>query len=89
MTTGCDLVEEGWLSCGMEPGDFLKQIRAYSQKDFILLVGHEPDFSDAIACLVDLLDLGASAKPNSRSWRSRRQDYGCGQLQFLIPARLM
>ncbi|MCX6969214.1 MAG: histidine phosphatase family protein [Verrucomicrobia bacterium] len=90
-TTGSDLIVGDWLSCGMEPGDFLKEIAAYSQKRFVLLVGHEPDFSDAIACLLGLID------PSSLKIRKASltivdiaaPHQGCGQLQFLIPARFM
>ena len=90
-TTGCDLVEESWLSCGMEPGDFLREIAVYSRKDFVLLVGHEPDFSDAISCLVGLID-PTSLKIRKASLtvvEIAAPHQGCGQLQFLIPARLM
>jgi len=90
--TGCDLVEERWLACGMDPGDCLREIAAYSQMSFVLLVGHEPDFSEAIARLIGLID------PSCLKIRkamlaivdlASTDDEGCGQLQFLIPARLM
>jgi phosphohistidine phosphatase len=90
-TTGCDLIVGEWLACGMEPGDFLKEIAAYSRKNFVLLVGHEPDFSDAIACLIGLID-PSSLKIRKASLtivEIAAPHQGCGQLQFLIPARFM
>ena len=90
-TTGSDLIEERWLACGMTPSDFLRAIAAYSHKDFVLFVGHEPDFSSAISELAGLPD---SSVLNIRKASLTVLDLaelksGCGQLQFLIPARLM
>jgi phosphohistidine phosphatase len=90
-TTGSDLIVGAWLACGMEPGDFLKEIAAYSRKNFVLLVGHEPDFSDAIACLVGLID-PSSLKIRKASLtvvEIAAPQQGCGQLQFILPARFM
>ena len=90
-TTGCDLIVGEWLACGMEPGDLLREIAVYSQKNFVLLVGHEPDFSDAIACLLGLID-PSSLKIRKTSLtvvEIAAPHQGCGQLQFLIPARFM
>jgi len=89
--TGCDLVEGSWLACGMEPGDCLQKITAYSQMNFILLVGHEPDFSKAIARLVGLVDPYCLKirKASLAIVDVAATDQICGQLQFLIPARLM
>lgn len=87
----CDLVEERWLACGMDPTDCLREIAAFSHKDFILLVGHEPDFGDTIAHLIGL--------HNPSSLKIRKASLtlvdlpelvaGAGQLQFSIPARFM
>ena len=89
--TGCDLVEERWLACGMEPADCLREIAAFSHKNFILLVGHEPDFSSTIAMLVGLADPAALKirKASLTVLDLAEIRPGCGQLQFLIPARLM
>lgn len=90
-TTGSDLIVGAWLSCGMEPGDFLKEIAAYSRKNFVLLVGHEPDFSDAIACLVGLIDPSCLKirKASLTVVDIAAPQQGCGQLQFILPARFM
>ena len=90
-TTGSDMIEGAWLSCGMEASDFLKEIAAYSRMNFVLLVGHEPDFSEAIACLIGLID-PSSLKIRKASLtvvEIAAPHQGCGQLQFLIPARFM
>lgn len=88
---GCDLIEERWLSCGMEPTDCLREISVFSKKKFLLLVGHEPDFSDAIATLIGLPDPSALkiGKASLTVLNLVEPRPGCGQLQFLIPPRLM
>ena len=89
--TGCKLIEGGWLACGMEGGDCLKHIAALSEKNFVLLVGHEPDFSEAIACLIGLPDPSALKirKASLTVLDLAELNEGCGQLQFMVPARLM
>ena len=89
--TGSDLIEERWLACGMETSDFLQEIAAYSHKNFVLLVGHEPDFSEAIGCLIGLIDPSCLKirKATLAVIDIAAANQGCGQLQFLVPARLM
>lgn len=87
----CDLIEERWLACGMEAADCLREIRAFSKKEFLLLVGHEPDLSHAIAALTGMSDPSCLKirKASLALVNLVAPDQGCGQLQFLIPARLM
>ncbi len=87
----CDLIEVRWLACGMDPEECLKEVAAFSGKDFVVLVGHEPDFSCAIAAIIGL--------PDARALKIRKASLtildlvepkpGCGQLQFMVPPRLM
>jgi len=86
-----DLVEEKWLACGMDAGTCRQQISVHAKRDAILLVGHEPDFSEAIASLLGIADPDAI---NIRKSSLTAVDLGggdgaSGQLQFLVPARLM
>lgn len=89
--TGCDLVEEHWLACGMSPQECLRQMAAFLHKDFVLLVGHEPDFSSTISFLAGVADSSALRirKASLTVLDLGEAKAGCGQLQFLIPARLM
>ena len=89
--TECELIEGSWLACGMEAADCFNGIRALPQKDFVLLVGHEPDFSEVIGCLIGLIDPSCLKirKASLTVVEIAVPDQGCGQLQFLIPARLM
>jgi phosphohistidine phosphatase len=43
-----------WLSCGFEPAVALEEIAALRQHASVLLVGHEPDFSELAAYLLGL-----------------------------------
>lgn len=86
-----DLVEEHWLACGMTPESCLRALSAYAKNESVMLVGHEPDFSETIAALLGL--------PNSENLHIRKASLtavdlpalvpGAGQLQFTLPARLM
>jgi len=90
-TLGGDLVEEHWLACGMEPDACLREIRAFAHKEFLLLVGHEPDFSHTIAHLIGLADPSALKirKASLTLVELAGFEPGSGQLPFSIPARLM
>ena len=86
--TGVDLVEERWLACGMEPAACIRELGAYSTKESVMLVGHEPDFSVVIAALIGHRDADV-VKVRKASLTAVELGGGCGQLQFLVPARLM
>lgn len=89
--TGSDLIEGRWLECGMEPADCFRAISSYSHLGFVLLVGHEPDFSEVIGSLVGLVDPSClkMRKAALAVVEIAAANQGCGQLQFLVPARLM
>lgn len=87
--TGSELIEADWLACGMQPADLLKALAACSQNSFVMFVGHEPDFSTAISALLGLPDpSGLNIRKATLAVLDLR-DPARGQLQFLIPARLM
>ncbi len=87
-----DLIEEHWLACGMSPQTCLRELKTYFDKySSVMLVGHEPDFGETIAFLIGL--------PNAEGLKVRKSsitavdmpelEAGRGQLQFLVPSRLM
>lgn len=86
-----DLNEEPWLACGMSPEVCLRELTTHTKRESVMLVGHEPDFSETIAAFLGL--------PNSDNFLVRKASLtavdlpvpapGAGQLQFSIPARLM
>lgn len=83
-----DLIEVGWLACGMTPEDCRQGLLPFTDKESVLLVGHEPDFSETIAALLGMEDAQAieirkaslTAVALHPTWNS---------LQFTLPCRLM
>jgi phosphohistidine phosphatase len=86
---GREMVEAAWLACGMETADLVRGLAALPRKDFVLLVGHEPDFSTTIAELLGLPDPSALNIRKATLAVLELAEATCGQLQFLVPARLM
>lgn len=85
------IVDGPWLACGMSPGTCLHELAAYEDKASVLLVGHEPDFGEAIARMVGLHDASGIKvrKASLTAVDLPRIAQGNGELQFSVPARLM
>ncbi len=87
-----DLRVADWLACGMSPAECFEGLAEFSDCGGpVVLVGHEPDFSTAIAVLT-----GAQAgegfhvrKATLAGIEVRSIGPGGGRLQFLVPSRLM
>ena len=47
-----EVVEVDWLACGMTAETCLMELKARQGSASILLVGHEPDFSETIAAML-------------------------------------
>lgn len=88
---GMEFEEAQWLSCGMAAQTCLKELRACDKKAAVLLVGHEPDFSEVIAALIGAGEADALKirKTSLTAIELRTYKCGAGQLQFLVPVRLM
>lgn len=87
----CDVMQEGWLACGMTPEGCLRGLRDFAAHDAVMLVGHEPDFGEAIAALVGMASPDAIKirKASLTAVDVASLEPGAGQLQFLVPSRLM
>jgi phosphohistidine phosphatase len=83
--------EVDWLACGMTAGTCLMELKACQGKASVLLVGHEPDFSETIAAMLGLSDAAAIKVRKASLTGVELLDFqaGQGQLHFLVPARLM
>ncbi len=83
--------EVPWLAAGMAPETYLREIQEYSKNESVMVVGHEPDFSETIAYLLGLPDPDALKirKTTLTAVQIGQINPGKGQLQFLVPARLM
>lgn len=86
-----DLVVEEWLACGMTPEACLEGIRAYEHKASLMVVGHEPDFSGAIARLLGLASQEAInvRKASLTAIEIETLQPGLGRLEFFTPVRIV
>jgi phosphohistidine phosphatase len=86
-----ELIIAPWLSSGMHPQAALEELRAYRTQGSVMLVGHEPDFSQFAAFLLGL--------PTNQAINIRKASLtlleldvfraGAALLQFSIPCKLM
>ena len=49
-----EIVEVSWLACGMSTEEALNELRSYAAFESVMMVGHEPDLSELIACLLGM-----------------------------------
>jgi phosphohistidine phosphatase len=86
-----ELRTEPWLACGMQPATALKQLAELPSDACVMIVGHEPDFSQLAAHLLGL--------PSNTRFHVRKASLtliqitglraGAGCLEFSIPSKLM
>lgn len=86
-----ELRTETWLTSGMHPHAALEELRAHRTESAVMLVGHEPDFSQLIAHLLGL--------PTNTAIHIRKASLtllevpvlraGAASLIFSLPCRLM
>ncbi len=86
-----EISEVDWLACGMSAETCLMELKAHQGTASVLLVGHEPDFSETIATMLGVSDAGAIKVRKAALTGIELLDFrpGQGQMHFLIPARLM
>lgn len=80
-----------WLASGMHPQGALEELRAYRSQSSVMLVGHEPDFSQLIAHLLGM--------PTNNAIHVRKASLtlldldvfraGAATLLFSLPCKLM
>jgi phosphohistidine phosphatase len=86
-----ELLIAPWLASGMHPQLALEELRAYRSQSSVMLVGHEPDFSQLIAHLLGL--------PTNNAIHIRKASLtlldlavfraGAASLLFSLPCKLM
>ena len=80
-----------WLACGMHPQAALEELRAYRSQGSVMLIGHEPDFSQLAAHLIGLAT-NTSLQVRKASLTLIDLDFfraGAGRLHFSLPCKLM
>ena len=90
-TLRSELVIARWLACGMHPEEALEELRGYRGQSSVMLVGHEPDFSQLAAHLLGL--------PTNNAIHIRKASLtlleldvfraGAASLLFSLPCKLM
>ncbi len=90
-TLRSELLVAPWLACGMHPQQAMEELRAYRSQGSIMLVGHEPDFSQLIAHLLGM--------PTNNAIHVRKASLtlidleifraGAATLVFSLPCKLM
>ena len=86
-----ELLIAPWLACGMHPQAALEELRAYRSQGSVMLVGHEPDFSQLAAHLIGLAT-NTSLQVRKASLTLIDLDFfraGAGRLHFSLPCKLM
>ncbi len=80
-----------WLSCGMAPETCFEELSAFRDLDAVALVGHEPDFSEAISWILGMESQEALhiRKASLTVVTVSSFARGGGRLEFSIPVRLM
>lgn len=79
-----------WLSLGTHSQDVLAELAAYREFDNVMIVGHEPDFSDIANTLIGSTALGVRVKKASLiGIQFNRPAEGTGELQFAVTNKLM
>lgn len=88
---GAELRVEPWLAAGMHPETALEELKAHRALPGVMIVGHEPDFSQLIAHLLGL--------PSSTQVHVRKASLtllaldvfraGTARLEFSLPCKLM
>jgi phosphohistidine phosphatase len=86
-----ELVIAPWLASGMHPHAGLEELRAYRSQSSVMLVGHEPDFSQFAA---HLLGLPTNQAINIRKASLTLMEIdvfraGAASLHFSLPCKLM
>lgn len=79
-----------WLSLGTHPLDVLDELHAFREFDKVMIVGHEPDFSDIANTLVGSNTHGVCVKKASLIGILFNYPVeGTGELQFVVPNKMM
>ena len=86
-----ELLIAPWLACGMHPQAALEELRAYRSQGSVMLIGHEPDFSQLAAHLLGVAT-NTALHVRKASLMLIELDFfraGAGRLQFSLPCKLM
>ena len=81
-------ITESWLSCGMSPGTALMELSAFNDFERVMIVGHEPDFSQLIQHCLDAAGNSIEVRKGSVTCLELRPPSHRATLRFLLPHKL-
>ncbi|WP_411826443.1 SixA phosphatase family protein [Luteolibacter sp. AS25] len=81
-------VSQDWLSCGMSPETALKELSAFSDFKRVMIVGHEPDFSQLIQYTLGASNGYVEVKKGSLACIEINPPSPRANLRFLLPHKL-
>lgn len=81
-------VIQGWLGCGMNPEAALAELPAFLDFKRVMLVGHEPDFSQLVAWILGTGGGLVEIKKGALACLAISPPGRRGTLRFLIPPKL-
>ncbi len=79
---------QGWLACGMSPESALAELAGFQEFKRVLIVGHEPDFSNLIEWFLGVGGGSVKVKKGSLACLRINPPSRHGMLKFLIPPKL-
>ena len=82
-------VMQSWLDCGMDPETALKELKAFSDFERVLIVGHEPDFSTLVAWLLGCEGSDVEVKKGAMLGIEVHPPSKQSVLRFVIPPKMV
>jgi phosphohistidine phosphatase len=81
-------VTQSWLGCGMSPETALGELAAFPDFQRVMIVGHEPDFSQLVEHLLGASDGSVEVRKGSLVYMEVSLRTGHATLRFLVPFKL-
>ncbi len=79
---------QGWLACGMDPDTAMKELAGFLEFKRVAIVGHEPDFSHLIECILGVSGGYVKVKKGAIACLRVEPPARHGMLKYLIPPKL-
>ncbi len=81
-------VMQSWLACGMNPETALAELRGFSDFKSVMMVGHEPDFSQFVQYLLGTAANSVEIRKGSLTCLDINPPSRNAVLRYLIPFKL-
>lgn len=81
-------VIQGWLACGMDAATALNELAGFGEFKRVMIVGHEPDFSELIHAILGCSGGGVEVKKGALACLRVTPPSRGGTLVYLVPPKL-